>query len=105
MQLLVFFFASFTVAQAGRPIELLATVFPFSSPFAMLARAAQSPALWPHVVALVWQALCVAAIVRLGAGIFRRSVMKSGGARGQAQGRGLFGLFRKRPVGLVLTPV
>lgn len=80
MQLLVFFFASLTVAQAGRPLELLAIAIPFSSPFAMLARAAQSPALWPHLAALAWQALCVAAIVRLGAAIFRRSVMKSGTA-------------------------
>ena len=46
LQLLVFFFASFTVAQAGKPIELLAAVVPFSSPYAMLARAAQSPVLW-----------------------------------------------------------
>ena len=98
MQLLVFFFASFTVAQIGKPIELLATVIPFSSPFAMLARAAQSEALWPHALALVWQALCVAAIIRLGAAIFRRSVMKSGSAKGKAQRRSLFGLFRRKPV-------
>jgi ABC-2 type transport system permease protein len=84
MQLLVFFFASFTVAQIGKPLELLAVVIPFSSPYAMLARAAQSPLLWPHALALVWQALCVAAIIRLGASIFRRSVMKSGPAKGRS---------------------
>ena len=97
MQLLVFFFASFTVAQQGKPIELLAVAIPFSSPFAMLSRAAQSEALWPHAAALVWQALCVAAIIRLGAAIFRRSVMKSGPSRGKAQRRSLFRLFRKTP--------
>ena len=97
MQLLVFFFASFTVAQQGKPIELLAVVVPFSSPYAMLSRAAQSPALWPHALALVWQALCVAAIIRLGAAIFRRSVMKSGPSRGKAQRRSLLRLFRKTP--------
>ena len=97
MQLLVFFFASFTVAQQGKPIELLAVVVPFSSPFAMLARAAQSEALWPHLVALAWQALCVTAIIRLGASIFRRSVMKSGPSRGKAQRRWAFGPFRRKP--------
>lgn len=98
LQLLVFFFASFTVAQQGRPIELLAVVFPFSSPFAMLSRAAQSEALWPHALALVWQAVCVAAIIRLGATIFRRSVMKSGPAKGKAQRRSVFGMFRRKPL-------
>ena len=97
MQLLVFFFASFTVAQQGKPIELLAAIIPFSSPFAMLSRAAQSPALWPHALALVWQALCVAAIIRLGAAIFRRSVMKSGSAKGSAQRTSLLARFRRKP--------
>ena len=53
-------------------------MFPLSSPFAMLARAAQSEALWPHMLALAWQALCVILFVRFGAMIFRRRVMKSG---------------------------
>ncbi|HUQ12788.1 MAG TPA: ABC transporter permease [Novosphingobium sp.] len=98
LQLLVFFFASLTVAQEGRPLELLAIAFPFSSPFAMLARAAQSPALWPHFAALAWQALWVVAIIRLGARIFRRSVMKSGAARGRAERRGRFARLRGKPV-------
>ena len=97
LRLLVFFFASFTVAQQGRPIELLAAVFPFSSPFAMLSRAAQSEVLWPHALALAWQALCVAAIIRLGAGIFRRSVMKSGPARGKPRRRSFLELLRRKP--------
>ena len=97
MQLLVYFFASFTVAQPGKPIELLAIIIPFSSPYAMLARAAQSPALWPHALALVWQALCVAAIIRLGAAIFRRSVMKSGPVKGNSQRRSFLNLIRRKP--------
>ena len=96
MQLLVYFFASFTVALPGRPVELLAVIVPFSSPYAMLARAAQSPALWPHALALVWQALCVAAIIRLGAAIFRRSVMKSGSAKGHSQRRSLLSMVRRK---------
>jgi ABC-2 type transport system permease protein len=57
-------------------------VFPFSSPFAMLARAAQDERLWIHGLALGWQALCVVVFVRAGASLFRSRVMKSGPARG-----------------------
>jgi ABC-2 type transport system permease protein len=61
----------------------------------MISRAAQSPAFWPHALALAWQALCVLAIVRLGARIFRRSVMKSGPAQGKPRRR-WFGLASSR---------
>lgn len=79
-QLLVFFLAASSITRPGSPMELFAAIFPLSSPFAMLARAAQSEALWPHAIALAWQALCVLVFVRLGAAIFRRRVMKSGKA-------------------------
>jgi len=90
MQLLVFFFASFAMAQPGTTIELAAMIFPFSSPFAMLARAAQDSALLPHVAALGWQALCVTIFVRTGAKMFRTRVMKSGPSGGNGKKRGLF---------------
>ena len=90
MQLLVFFVASFAVAKPGGTIELAAAIFPFSSPFVMLARAATDEALWPHLVALGWQALCVALFVRVGARLFRNRVMHSGPAGGKAKRRGLF---------------
>jgi len=93
MQVLVFFLASATVAQTGKPLELAAAAFPLSSPFAMVARAAQSPELWPHFAALAWQALWVGLIIRVGAGVFRRSVMKSG----PAQGRKRRAWFRREP--------
>ncbi len=80
MQLLVFFLASYTIADPGSPTELAAAVFPFSSPFAMMARAAQDPALWPHLAAIAWQALCVVLFVKGGATLFRRRVMQSGPA-------------------------
>ncbi|MEI6640797.1 MAG: ABC transporter permease [Novosphingobium sp.] len=83
MQLMVFFFASYALARPGTWIETASLVFPVSSPFAMLAQAAQSPVLWPHLVALVWQAVWVAVILRTGAQLFRRTVMKSGPARGR----------------------
>jgi ABC-2 type transport system permease protein len=94
MQLLVFFFASYAMSKPGSPIELLAVIIPFSSPFAMLARAAVSPALWPHVLALLWQMASVAVSVRLGAQLFRKRVMKSGGASGRSAKRGW---WRARP--------
>ena len=83
LQLLNFFFASFAMTQPGTWIEKAAMVVPFSSPFIMLAHAAQNGALWPHLAAIVWQALCVALLVRAGAGLFKRRVMQSGPAGGQ----------------------
>jgi ABC-2 type transport system permease protein len=81
MQLMVFFFASYALARPGTWVETVSQVFPVSSPFAMLAHAAQSPEIWPHAIALGWQALWVGVIVRVGAQLFRRTVMKSGPAR------------------------
>ena len=83
MQLMVFFFASYALARPGTWIETASQVFPVSSPFAMLAQAAQSPVLWPHLIALVYQAVWVGVIIRVGAQLFRRTVMKSGPARGR----------------------
>ncbi len=82
LQLLNFFFASYAMARPGSVIEIAATVVPFSSPFAMLARAAQDPRLWTHGLALAWQVMCVAICVKAGATLFRKWVMKSGPARG-----------------------
>ena len=85
-QLLVFFLAAFAMTDPGSPIELFAVIFPLSSPFAMLARAAQSPDIWPHLLALVWQAVCVAVFIKAGATLFRRRVMKSGKAGRSSKG-------------------
>ena len=81
LQLLNFFFASYAMAKPGTMIEIAATIVPFSSPFAMLARAAQDPRLWTHGLALAWQVVCVAVFVKAGATLFRKWVMKSGPAR------------------------
>jgi ABC-2 type transport system permease protein len=91
MQLMVFFFASYAMTQPGSATELLAVVFPFSSPFAMMARAAQEPMLWTHAVAIAWQAVWVVALVRIGARLFRSRVMKSGPAKVKKARRGVFG--------------
>jgi ABC-2 type transport system permease protein len=77
-QVLIFGFASTVVGALGSAKAIAASVFPLSSPMAMLARAAQDAAIWPHVVAILWQALWVALILRIGAQLFRKTVLKSG---------------------------
>lgn len=78
LQLLVFFFASYAMAKPGSAIELAAVIFPLSSPFAMLARAAQIEDLWPHALAILWQVFAVGVFIKVGATLFRKRVMKSG---------------------------
>ncbi|WP_108811795.1 ABC transporter permease [Sphingorhabdus sp. Alg231-15] len=77
-QLLVFFLAALTVTKLGEPLEWFAVVFPFSSPFAMIARAAQMDNIWQHGLALIWQAVFTLIIIRFSVMLFRRNVMKSG---------------------------
>ena len=81
LQLLNFFFASFATAQPGTWIEKAAMIVPFSSPFTMLARAAQDGALWPHLLAIGWQLVCVSVLIKLGANLFKKRVMQSGPQR------------------------
>jgi ABC-2 type transport system permease protein len=92
MQLMVFFLAAYTIKQPGSGLELAAIAFPLSSPFAMLARAALDATLWTHAAALAWQALAVLALVKGGSLLFRKRVMKSGGA-----GRARKGWMRRPP--------
>ena len=80
MQLMVFFLAAYTITQPGSALEIAAIAFPLSSPFAMLARAALQEELWLHAVVLLWQAVAVGLIIKGGSTLFRRRVMKSGGA-------------------------
>jgi ABC-2 type transport system permease protein len=46
----------------------------------MLARAALEETLWTHALALTWQAVAVVLLVKGGSLLFRKRVMKSGGA-------------------------
>ncbi|WP_299196013.1 ABC transporter permease [uncultured Erythrobacter sp.] len=80
LQLMVFFLAAASVTSPGSTMELLAVGFPLSSPFAMLARAAMEETLWIHAAGLAWQALWVVLLVKGGSMLFRKRVMKSGGA-------------------------
>jgi ABC-2 type transport system permease protein len=80
-----------SAAAAANPestIAHVARIFPFSSPFAMAARGATDPAIWPHVVALGWQALWVGITIWISVRLFRIGVLKSGG--------GWRGLFRRK---------
>ena len=77
-QVLVFFLASIAAFSQDTWLEWVAIGFPLSSPFTMLARAATSPAIWPHLLALAYQAMWVGIFIKLGAALFRKKVMKSG---------------------------
>ncbi|MEQ1687491.1 MAG: ABC transporter permease [Sphingopyxis sp.] len=73
---------SLASAAANAPGTIWASVaqwLPWSSPFAMAARGASDAALWPHVVALGWQALWIAISITLAVRLFRAGVLASGG--------------------------
>ena len=80
-QMLIFAFAATATNGMDSPQGLAAAAFPLSSPMTMLARAAEQPDWWPHLVAIVWQAVWVAVILRVGAKLFRKTVLKSGPRR------------------------
>jgi ABC-2 type transport system permease protein len=82
MQLMVLVLAMNTIGGATSNWAWAAYFVPFSSPLAMIALAAESPLIWPHLLAIVWQAIWVVIIIRLSASLFRRTVLKSGGRRG-----------------------
>jgi ABC-2 type transport system permease protein len=78
LQLMVLLVAMNAVnGREGSALTWFAYLFPFSSPMSMIAMAAKSGALWPHLVALAWQALWVFLIVRVSSRLFRRTVLKS----------------------------
>jgi ABC-2 type transport system permease protein len=77
-QVLIFGFATTAVGSPNAVEALAAAIFPLSSPMAMLARAAEQPDWWPHLLAILWQGLWVALILRIGSRLFRKTVLKSG---------------------------
>lgn len=77
-QMLIFGFAASAIGDPDSTEGLAAALFPLSSPMTMIARAAEQSELWPHLVAILWQGLWVAIIVRFGAQLFRKTVLKSG---------------------------
>jgi ABC-2 type transport system permease protein len=81
MQLILFGFASAGVAHPEGWIAKAAAVFPWSSPLAMLARAAELPTLWTHLLAMLWQLVWLVLALRVAAGLFRTAVLKSSSGR------------------------
>ncbi|HVH49718.1 MAG TPA: ABC transporter permease [Sphingomicrobium sp.] len=79
-QVLLFGFAVLGVGQPSSAEAIGAAIFPLSSAYAMIARAAEEPLIWTHISALAWQILWVMLILRISARLFRRSVLKSGPA-------------------------
>jgi ABC-2 type transport system permease protein len=77
LQLVVLMIAMNAVTGTQGLMYWTAYIFPFSSPMAMIALAAKSGTLWPHLVALAWQAFWVFVIVRISSRLFRRTVLKS----------------------------
>ncbi|RED16615.1 ABC transporter permease [Parasphingopyxis lamellibrachiae] len=77
-QMAMFGLASAAAARPGSSLALFAELFPFSSPFAMVAKGASDPRLWPHLAAIAWQLLWVSITISLGARWFRKGVLKSG---------------------------
>jgi len=80
-QVLIFGFAATVVGNPDSTQGIAAALFPLSSPMAMIARAAEQPDIWPHLLALLWQGLWVAVILRFGSQLFRKTVLKSGPRR------------------------
>ncbi|MFS0773883.1 ABC transporter permease [Sphingomonas sp. 1P08PE] len=81
VQVGMFALASAAARLPGSWVATVAEWFPLSSPFAMAGRAANSPEVWPHLLALAWQGLWVAVFITVGARLFRRGVLQSGSAR------------------------
>jgi ABC-2 type transport system permease protein len=78
VQVLMFSLALRAAGGGGGWVTHFAEIFPFSSPFAMAAHAANYPEIWPHIAALAWQALWVGIAITIGARAFRRGVLQSG---------------------------
>ena len=89
LQMVIFVVSIRGVSRPDSWLARFAEIFPFSSPYAMAGRAANSPEIWPHVVALGWQLLWVAIVIALGARAFRRGVLQSGS--GKINWKGLIG--------------
>ena len=89
IQMAMFGLASAAASNPDSGVARFAEIFPFSSPFAMAARGATDPAIWPHVLALGWQALWVGLTIWLAARLFRAGVLNSGG--------GFWAMFARRP--------
>lgn len=81
--------ASAASSMPGSSLARFAEAFPFSSPFAMAARAATDESRVTHLAALGWQLLWVMAVIWLAARLFRSGVLS---------GRGSWAFWRKAKI-------
>jgi ABC-2 type transport system permease protein len=91
LQMGVLILAITVIGDTTSVMSWVAFIFPLSSPLAMIALAGQSELVWPHLLALAWQLLWVVIIIRIASAMFRKNVLKSGGAEP------MFRLRRRRP--------
>jgi ABC-2 type transport system permease protein len=89
-QVAMFGLSAAAASNPGSTLATFAEIFPFSSPFAMAARAANAPEIWPHLLAIAWQAMWLAITISIGARAFRRGVLQSGSG-GKMKLSSLFG--------------
>jgi len=75
LQVWMFSLSSAAASAPGSPLARFAEIFPFSSPFAMAARAATDDAKAVHLLALGWQLLWVALVIFLSVRMFRAGVL------------------------------
>jgi len=85
----VFFLALTVVGSSNDWLAWAAYIFPFSSPLTMIAYASEHATLWPHLLALAWQALWIVLIIRLSSRLFRMTALKS------TTGESFFSFLRK----------
>ncbi len=85
VQVGMFGLAAAATVHPGGALATFARIFPLSSPFAMAGLAASSPRLWPHLAAIAWQLVWVGIFVVIGARLFRRGVLQSGGGKRSRQ--------------------
>lgn len=74
-QVAMFGLSSAASSTPDSPLARFAEIFPFSSPFAMAARAATDDSRMIHVAALAWQSLWVVIVIALAVRLFRGGVL------------------------------
>ncbi|MEY4269524.1 MAG: hypothetical protein RLZZ58_740 [Pseudomonadota bacterium] len=77
-QVAMFGLASAAASAPGERLATIAQAIPFSSPYAMAARAATDASLSVHLLAILWQGLWVALVIAVSVRLFRNGVLGSG---------------------------
>lgn len=78
VQFAMFGLSSAAAGAPGSSVARIAEIIPFSSPLAMSAHAVHNEALWPHLLAIIWQIGWLALTIWLSVRMFRAGVLKSG---------------------------